>query len=78
MDTQTRQSLHKMDNAIYVLSDEAGQDRTLVLDMSLAMIADMIATGDLKPMSEYARFIDCVDNDQERDALIASMDALPE
>ncbi len=61
--------LNRMFYAVDYMADLEGQDRTLVIEMSLAMLNDLIEGRGLKPMVEYVkRYCDVIDSaaDAER------------
>lgn len=55
--------LNRIYAAVDYLSGLEGQNTNLVLEMSQAMINDLINDGEIKPMIEYVnRYCDVVDN----------------
>jgi hypothetical protein len=61
--------LNRISRAVDYLSDLEGQDEALVIEMSQAMLNDVIEGRGLKPMAEYVRhYCDVLDSpaDAER------------
>jgi hypothetical protein len=69
MDAQTHADLSRIYAAINHMMGLEGQDRSLVIEMSQAMLNDIIETDGLAPMADYvARYCDVLDvpGDAER------------
>ena len=65
----TTAQLNRIYAAVDHMADLEGQDAMLVIEMSQAMLNDLIETGDLAPMVEYVkRYCDVIDSaaDAER------------
>lgn len=53
-------------HAVDTLTEIEGQDRSMVLDMSQAMLTDLAETGSLRIMEEYAaRYVDVADGPED-------------
>lgn len=64
METTTQDMLNRIYAAVEYISNLEGQDTTLVLDMSQAMLNDVINMNELKPMINYVRhYCDVYDDD---------------
>lgn len=60
--------------AVDYLSDLEGQDRSLVVEMSQAMLNDVIEGRDLAPMIDYiARYCDVIDSRAEAEQIAANI-----
>jgi hypothetical protein len=64
----------EMLNRIYTTVDYManldGQDRTLVIDMSQAMLGDLIDNGTLQPMINYVKmFCDVIDGPEDAERI---------
>jgi hypothetical protein len=58
----SREILNRIYAAVDYLANIETQDRSLIIDMSQAMINDVIETGELLPMVDYIkRFCDVID-----------------
>jgi transcription initiation factor TFIIIB Brf1 subunit/transcription initiation factor TFIIB len=58
----SREILNRIYAAVDYLANIETQDRSLIIDMSQAMINDVIETGELLPMIDYIkRFCDVID-----------------
>jgi|GEM_PF-4415509 len=65
----TAAQLNRMYSAVDYVADLEGQDRSLVIEMSQAMLLDVIERGGLKPLVEYVqRYCDVLESadDAER------------
>jgi hypothetical protein len=61
--------LNRMFYAVEYMASLEGQDRTLVIEMSQAMLGDITERGGLKPLVEYVkRYCDVLDYDTDPDA----------
>ena len=56
MATITSEVIQKIYAAVDYMSGLEGQDKQLTLDMSQAMLNDVIELGHLKPMIEYVNY----------------------
>jgi hypothetical protein len=69
MDEIMRVLLNRIYAAIDYMSNLENQDQTMVIEMSQAMLNDIIETGNLRPMLEYVKhYCDVIDgpDDAER------------
>jgi hypothetical protein len=65
----TATQLNRIFLAVEYMSDLEGQDKDLVIEMSQAMLSDVIEGHGLKPLAEYVgRYCDVIDSaaDAER------------
>ena len=64
--------LNRVYFAVEHMTNLEGQDHTLVIEMSQAMINDLIETGELKPVIEYVkRYCDVADSETELEEIAA-------
>jgi hypothetical protein len=74
MDDVTRTQLGRIYAAVEYLTDLEGQDRTMVIEMSQAMLTDLIGRGELAPMVDYiARYCDVISSRAEAEELAANI-----
>ena len=73
--TDLIQSLQTVYRAADFLRDLEGQDISLILEMSQAMINDLIETGEFqRTLEEYVRhYCDCYESEDELAAIIADI-----
>jgi hypothetical protein len=70
------EQLRRVYAAVDYLSDLEGQDHTLVLEMSLAMLRDLVETDGLAPLVEYiARYCDVAGNRADVERFAAEIEA---
>lgn len=61
-----RELIQRVYAAVDYLMELEGQDRAMVVEMSQAMLNDIIEESDLKPMVEYVkRYCDVYDSDDD-------------
>lgn len=66
--------LNRVYAAVDHLTELEGQDRSLVIEMSQAMLNDLIETEQLKPMREYVRrYCDVAGSAEEADEIAAEI-----
>jgi len=74
MDATTLQILNRIYATVDTMSNEESQDRSMVVEMSQAMINDLIESGQIMPIVEYVkRYGTIFDNAQEADEFAASI-----
>jgi hypothetical protein len=62
--------LNRMFYAVDYMAELEGQDRTLVIEMSQAMLNDLIEGHGLKPMVEYVkRYCDVIESDADAERI---------
>lgn len=72
MDASAISVLNRIYAAIEHMTGLEGQDPMLIIEMSQAMINDVIETGDILPMIDYVkRYCDVIDGPEDAE-LIAS------
>jgi hypothetical protein len=66
--------LNRMFYAVDYMADLEGQDQTLVIEMSQAMLNDLIEGRGLKPMVEYVkRYCDVIDSDADAERIAGDL-----
>jgi hypothetical protein len=66
--------LNRIYAAVEYVADLEGQDRSLVIEMSQAMLNDVIEGGELAPMVDYIRrFCDVLDSAEDAERIAADM-----
>lgn len=74
MDASTVSVLNRIYAAIEHMMELEGQDPTLVIEMSQAMINDAIETGDILPMIDYVkRYCDVIDGPEDAERISADI-----
>lgn len=72
MDKQILDQLNRIYATVDALSNEESQDRTLVLQMSQAMLNDLIESGQIEPIANYIRkYNDIFDSAEDADEFAA-------
>jgi hypothetical protein len=62
MDENTLALLNRIYAAVEYMTELENQDRSMVIEMSQAMLNDVIETGELQPMFNYVkRYCDVID-----------------
>ena len=70
----TTEQLNRIYAAVEYMTNLDGQDRTLVIEMSQAMLNDLIEGRDLAPMAEYVgRFCDVADSADDAERIAADI-----
>lgn len=63
-------TLNLIYKAVDFLTEIEGQDRTLVIEMSQAMLNDYINSGEIKPLIEYIkRYCDVLDSPEDAQSI---------
>ena len=76
MDEATRTQLSRIDAAIEFMANLEGQDPMLIVEMSQAMLADVIETGELRPMADYVKqYCDVIDSPEDAEQYAAMIAA---
>jgi hypothetical protein len=66
--------LNRMFYAVDYMADLEGQDRMLVIEMSQAMLNDLIEGRGLKPMVEYVkRYCDVIESDADAERIAGDL-----
>jgi hypothetical protein len=66
--------LNRIYAAIDYMSDLENQDMMMVIEMSQAMLNDVIENGELKPMIEYVkRYCDVIDGPEDAKRIAAEI-----
>jgi hypothetical protein len=66
--------LNRIYYAVDFMADLEGQDPTLVIEMSQAMLNDLIEGHGLKPMVEYVkRYCDVIDSEADADRIAGDL-----
>lgn len=74
MSTPITAQLNRIYAAVEYVADLEGQDRSLVIEMSQAMLNDVIEGGELAPMVDYIRrFCDVLDSAEDAERIAADM-----
>jgi len=74
MTPETTTILNRIFLAVDHISNLEGQDMTLVVEMSQAMINDVIETGELQPVIHYVkRYCDVFDSPEEAEQIAANI-----
>lgn len=68
------EQLNRIYQAIDYMTNLDGQDHSLVIEMSQAMLNDIIEGRDLRPMVEYVkRFCDVIDSAEDAEQIAADI-----
>ena len=74
MDAKTIGQLNRIYAAVEMLSNEEGQDQTLVIEMSQQMLNDLIENGRINEMNTYIRrYADIFDSQEDADEFAAGI-----
>jgi predicted transcriptional regulator len=74
MSQPTTTQLNRVYWAVDYMTNLEGQDSTLVIEMSQAMINDLIERGELKPMLEYVRkYCDVIEDAEDAERIAEDM-----
>jgi len=69
-----QEQLNRIYSAIDYMANLEGQDRSMVIDMSQAMLNDLIEGHGLSPMIDYVtRFCDVLDSPEDADRIAADI-----
>ena len=74
MSQPTTTQLNRVYWAVDYMTNLEGQDSVLVIEMSQAMINDLIENGELKPMLEYVRkYCDVIEDAEDAERIAEDM-----
>jgi hypothetical protein len=74
MDSNTLALLNRIYAAVDYMMELENQDRPMVVEMSQAMLNDVIETGELRPMLDYVkRYCDVIDGPDDAERIAADI-----
>ena len=74
MDTNTLELLNRIYATVDAIVNEENQDRSMVVEMSQAMLNDLIEDGELKPIVDYIKHYGTIfDNAEEAEEFAAGI-----